>query len=54
MIKYDVHSAYHHSSIRESQADMLGFSWQISGQTIYFKFLVLPFEMSCDSYVCTK
>ena len=29
MIKFDIHSAYHHISIRESQTGMLGFSWQI-------------------------
>ena len=54
MIKYDIHSAYHHISIRESQTGMLGFSWQISGQTVYFKFLVLPFGMSCAPYIYTK
>ena len=36
MIKFDIHSAYHHISIRESQTGMLGLSWQINGQTIYF------------------
>ena len=47
MIKYDIHSAYHHISIMESQTGILGFSWQISGQTIDFNFLVLLFGMSC-------
>ena len=54
MIKFDIHSAYHHISVRESQTGMLGFSWQINGQTIYFKFLVLPFGMSCAPYIYTK
>ena len=51
MIKYDIHSAYHHISIRESQTGMLGFSWQISARAIYYKFLVLPFGMICAPYL---
>ena len=43
MIKFDIHSAYHHISIRESQTGMLGFSWQINRQTIYFKFFSVTF-----------
>ena len=54
MIKYDIQSAYRHISIRESQIGMLGFSWQISGQIIYFKLLVLLFGMSCAPYIYAK
>ena len=54
MIKFDIHSAYHHISVRENQTDMLGFSWKIEGQDVFFKFLVMPFGLRCVPYCFTK
>ena len=54
MIKYDIHSAYHHILIKESQTDMLGFSLEMESQTIYF--LIFSFTVRnelCSLYVYT-
>ena len=51
MIKYDIHSAYHHISIMESQTGILGFSWQISGQTIDFNFFSFTFWNELCPYI---
>ena len=37
MIKFDIHSAYHHISIRESQTGMLGFNCNIEGEVVFFQ-----------------
>ena len=49
MIKFYIHSAY-----RENQTDMLGFSWKIEGQDMFFKFLVMPFGLRYVPYCFTK
>ena len=54
MIKLDINSAYHHISVRKNQTDMLGLSWKIEGQDVFFKFLVMPFGLRCAPYCFTK
>lgn len=54
LMKYDIHSAYHHLNVYEPHTDMLGFSWEIEGEITYFKFLVLPFGLSTAPYIYSK
>ena len=54
MIKFDIHSAYHHINICNEHTEMLGFSWNFEGQIVYFNFLVLPFGLSSAVYIFTK
>ena len=54
MIKFDIHSAYHHINICNEHIKRLVFSWNFEGQIVYFKFLVLPFGLSSAVYIFTK
>ena len=54
MIKFDIHSAYHHVDIFPEHTEYLGFSWKMNGRICFFKFLVLPFGLSTAPYIFTK
>ena len=62
LVKFDVHSAYHHIDIFGphtdflgfSWADFLGFSWETSEGLKFFKFLVLPFGITTAPFLFTK
>ncbi|MCG7876850.1 MAG: DNA N-6-adenine-methyltransferase [Candidatus Thiodiazotropha endolucinida] len=54
MVKWDIHSAYHHVSMSDLHTDFLGFSWTYPSGTIFMKFVVLPFGLSTAPYVYTK
>ena len=47
---YIVQGAYHHLSINIAHQTYLGFSWN----KCYYQFTVLPFGISCASYIFTK
>ena len=47
---FDIKSGYHHIEIFESHQQFLGFSWVLEGVTKYFKFTVLPFELSVGPF----
>ena len=51
---FDIKSGYHHIEIFESDQQFLGFSWDFSGVTKYFKFTVLPFGLSVGPYIFSK
>lgn len=55
MIKFDITSAYHFVEIFEPHTEFLGFSWaDENGNTVYYKFLVLPFGLSSACYIFSK
>ena len=55
MIKCDIHSAYHHILLNSDQTDFMGFSWSFrDGNTIFMKFVVLPFSLSSAPYCFCK
>ena len=54
MTKFDIHSAYHHVLLQESQTGMLGFSWTIEGEVRFFKFLDLSIGLRSAQYCFTK
>ena len=54
MVKWDTHSAYHHVSINDLHTDFLGFSLTYPGDTLFMKFVVLPFGLSTAPYTYTN
>lgn len=55
MIKWDIHSAYHHIVLNNNQTDFMGFSWTYAdGKTVFMKFVVLPFGLSSAPYCFSK
>ena len=55
MIKWDIHSAYHHILLNDMQTDFMGFSWTYAdGNTVFMKFVVLPFGLSSAPYCYSK
>ena len=55
MIKWDIHSAYHHIMLNDRQTDFMGFSWSYAdGTTVFMKFVVLPFGLSSALYCYSK
>ena len=55
MIKFDITSAYHFINVADNHTDFLGFSWVgDAGNTVYYKFLVMPFGLCCASHVFSK
>lgn len=55
MIKFDIHSAYHFLDIYYPHTDYLGCSIKDdNGNTIYIRFLVLPFGLGVAPYLYTK
>lgn len=54
MFKFDIHSAYHHVDIFPEHTQFLGFSWEIGGKRIFYKFLVLPFGIRSAPFLFTK
>jgi len=53
--KYDLKSAFFHIKIRENQIKFLGAAYENeSGETIYFKFLYLPFGLGSAVHCITK
>ena len=55
MIKWDIHSAYHHILLNSAQTDFMGFSWTFGvGNTTFMKFVVLPFGLSSAPYCFCK
>jgi hypothetical protein len=55
MIKFDIHSAYHFIEIFPPHTTFLGFSWtNLQGVSTFYKFLVLPFDLSTSAYVFSK
>ena len=55
MIRFDITSAYHFLDIFPLHREFLGFSWlDRTGKRRYYKFLVLPFDLSSACYLFTK
>ena len=54
LVKFDIHSAYHHIDIFEPHTDYLGFSWGVGENRTFYKFVVLPFGLTTAPYVFTK
>ncbi|XP_071111105.1 uncharacterized protein [Haliotis cracherodii] len=54
LVKFDIHSAYHHIDIFPLHTQYLGFSWGTGPKITYYKFLVLPFGLTSAPYVFTK
>ena len=56
MIKYDINAANHYISIRESQTFIfnLGFSWNIDGKVVFFRYLILAFGLRSAPYCFIK
>ena len=50
----DIKSGYHHIEIFESDQEFLGFLCVFRGVTKYFKFTVLPFDLSVGPYIFSK
>ena len=54
LVKFDIHSAYHHIEMYPQHTNYLGFSWIWPEGKKYYKFLVLPFGLTSAPYVFTK
>ena len=54
LVKFDVHSAYHHIDIFGPHTDFLGFSLESREGLKFFKFLVLPFGITTAPFLFNK
>ena len=54
LVKFDIHSAYHHIDIYEPHTTYLGFSWKMDNVTLFYKFTVLPFGITSAPFIFTK
>ena len=55
VFSFDLKSGYHHIDIFPDRRKYLAFSWEfVPGDTRFFQFTVLPFELSSAPYIFTK
>lgn len=55
MVKFDIHSAYHHIDIYEPHTTYLGFSSSYpNGSMLFMKLVVLPFGLCSAPYLYSK